>query len=373
MSSRPDTLHAPLHPQNEFRLLQLARSWDDDDDSLTGVLHTFLRSDAPHYQPVSYTWGTQEPSTQLLLKLPEQDRLLRFAIRPNVAALLRQIRSCLGSVYIWIDAICINQEDDNEKGHQVRLMDWVYRNMPAFIWLGEPSDNSDLAMDLIDKVTDAFCYCSHQACKHSVCEDKCIVTGKDGFTFPPGLRIPTNWICLNEKHLPEESNTQIVHSIGELRIPQAVECYCKAPVFTTDAVYDQWGNRMWTEFMPEMYADCPYVPMAPRLSLNVIEQREMATAGIMDVCGMAAWNPIMAKLKTLKAAEEIKRPPSIVASEGKSTPPKVDGGLETKGSAGTRKRKAEKVEVDAVKKAKPVRTSKRLRAKKQTLQPTNQI
>ncbi|TLS21840.1 uncharacterized protein PpBr36_09598 [Pyricularia pennisetigena] len=213
-------------------------------------------------------------------------------------------------------------------------------------------------------------YCSQQACKHPICEHKCIVTGKDGFTFPPGLRIPTNWICLNEKHLPKESNTQMVHSIGELLIPQLVECYCKAPVFSTDAVYDQWGSLMATEFMPQMYADCPYVPLAPRLVLNVIEQREMATAGVMDVAGMAAWDPILAKLKAIMAAEESKRPPPMVASESQSTPPKVDGGLKIRGSAGTKKRKAARVDEDAVKKPKAVRTSKRLRAKKQSPQPT---
>ncbi|TLD07541.1 hypothetical protein PgNI_10091 [Pyricularia grisea] len=198
----------------------------------------------------------------------------------------------------------------------------------------------------------------------------CIVTGKDGFTFHPGLRIPTNWICVNKKHLPEESNTQIIHSIGELLIPQVVECYCKAPVFTTDAVYDQWGNRMATDFMPPMYADCPYVPLAPRLSLNVIEHRGMATAGIIDTAGMAAWSPIMANLQAITAAEETKRSPLMVASERQSTPPKVDGRTKIRSSAGTKKRKAETVEEDAVKKPKPVRTSKRLRAKKQPLQPT---
>ncbi|KAI6589071.1 hypothetical protein MCOR12_008906 [Pyricularia oryzae] len=208
-------------------------------------------------------------------------------------------------------------------------------------------------------------YCSHQACKHPICEDKCIVTGKDGFAFPPGLRIPTNWICLNEKHLPEDSNTQIIHSIGELLIPQVVECYCEEPIFTTDAVYDQWGNRMATEFMPKMYADCPYVPLAPRLSLKVIEQREMATAAIIDVAGMAAWEPIVAKLKAI-TAEGTSQPPPMVASESQSTPAKVNGGLKIRGSAGTKKRKAEAVDQDAVKKPKPVRTSKRLRAKKQS-------
>ncbi|KAI6452817.1 hypothetical protein MCOR22_000598 [Pyricularia oryzae] len=208
-------------------------------------------------------------------------------------------------------------------------------------------------------------YCSHQACKHPICEDKCIVTGKDGFAFPPGLRIPTNWICLNEKHLPEDSNTQIIHSIGELLIPQVVECYCEEPIFTTDAVYDQWGNRMATEFMPKMYADCPYVPLAPRLSLKVIEQREMATAAIIDVAGMVAWEPIVAKLKAI-TAEGTSQPPPMVASESQSTPAKVNGGLKIRGSAGTKKRKAEAVDQDAVKKPKPVRTSKRLRAKKQS-------
>ncbi len=43
---------------------------------------------------------------------------------------------------IWIDAICINQNDNFEKASQVRLMGRIYEHAMGVTWLGPGSDNS---------------------------------------------------------------------------------------------------------------------------------------------------------------------------------------------------------------------------------------
>lgn len=49
-----------------------------------------------------------------------------------------------------MDALLINQIDDEEKTHQVQLMREIYEVASrVVIWLGKASDDSDLAMDLI--------------------------------------------------------------------------------------------------------------------------------------------------------------------------------------------------------------------------------
>jgi hypothetical protein len=49
--------------------------------------------------------------------------------------------------YFWIDAICINQNNDEEKSHQVNHMKDIYTNAIAVIvWLGKASKDSDLVM-----------------------------------------------------------------------------------------------------------------------------------------------------------------------------------------------------------------------------------
>lgn len=57
----------------------------------------------------------------------------------------------------WIDSICINQANFEERRHQVQLMHLIYRQAEqVIVWLGEPSSDSYLAMDFIrflDKTT----------------------------------------------------------------------------------------------------------------------------------------------------------------------------------------------------------------------------
>ncbi|KAK8076826.1 hypothetical protein PG996_002996 [Apiospora saccharicola] len=146
MASASDFRYTPLEdPENCLRLLQLLPGEHNDDD-LHATLTPFQRDAAPEYRPVSYTWGDEEPSSQLLIQNHGQQEWVKFPIRPNLEALLRQVRSSLGAQYIWVDAICINYE----KGHQVRTMDRIYRDKHVFVWLGPLSEDSSQAMDLID-------------------------------------------------------------------------------------------------------------------------------------------------------------------------------------------------------------------------------
>lgn len=150
IDSVPSYTYTPFEdPEHCFRLLQILPECNQG--HLHAVLTSFRRDAAPSYNPVSYTWGTEEPSSMLLIRDHGEQEWSQFAIRPNLEALLRQVRSSLGSVYIWVDAICINQADNLEKGHQVRDMHLIYRDNHLFVWLGAPSDSSTQAMDLIDR------------------------------------------------------------------------------------------------------------------------------------------------------------------------------------------------------------------------------
>ncbi|KAF6822624.1 ankyrin and het domain protein [Colletotrichum musicola] len=74
----------------------------------------------------------------------------RFQIRPNLEGLLRQFSRLPEPKIFWVDAICINQGNNHEKGHQVRNMDKIYKDKDLLVWLGGPTENSDLAIDLIE-------------------------------------------------------------------------------------------------------------------------------------------------------------------------------------------------------------------------------
>jgi hypothetical protein len=52
--------------------------------------------------------------------------------------------------FLWIDAICINQLDQQEKEHQIQVMVKNYGlAMRVVVWLGPAADNSDLALDAL--------------------------------------------------------------------------------------------------------------------------------------------------------------------------------------------------------------------------------
>ena len=88
---------------------------------------------------LSYVWGTSPPDHTLLLNKKS------FEIRANLFAALKAIDnapvgdpSLPPNLWIWIDAICINQDDNEEKSKQVPLMGEIYSQArEVFVWLGD--------------------------------------------------------------------------------------------------------------------------------------------------------------------------------------------------------------------------------------------
>lgn len=84
------------------------------------AVHT--RIDAPAYVTVSYTWGSEEDLECLSVNG------LSMLVRRNCFNALWQLRLHNVKLLIWIDSICINQDDKDEKSNQVRLMGLLYAN-----------------------------------------------------------------------------------------------------------------------------------------------------------------------------------------------------------------------------------------------------
>jgi len=88
----------------------------------------------PQYQAVSYAWGDHMDTQSVRVENVE------IKIRSNLEACLRHLRKSDGKLRLWVDSICINQENDREKSQQVAMMGTIFRSCSsAFIWLGVPS------------------------------------------------------------------------------------------------------------------------------------------------------------------------------------------------------------------------------------------
>ena len=68
----------------------------------------------------------------------------------NLYAALVHLRDHSIERTIWIDAICINQDDEEEKGQQVQSMAKIYAKASGVIvWLGEEAAGNDQALEEI--------------------------------------------------------------------------------------------------------------------------------------------------------------------------------------------------------------------------------
>ena len=100
------------------------------------------------YEALSWCWGNQAEDYAVLIK--KGGKPFRKRVRKELAMALKYLRRAGEGRTLWIDAICINQADPNERNHQVQMMSRVYtRAQQVCIWLGEADTDSDIAIEFI--------------------------------------------------------------------------------------------------------------------------------------------------------------------------------------------------------------------------------
>ena len=129
-------LNSEAHQIRRLRLLA-----GEFDDSLRGALEIVSLDGAPQYEALSYVWGQELASAPMLVSNTE------LPITANLDVALRHLRMCNEERVLWVDAVCINQNDLDEKAQQVRMMRRIYYLAPTVrVWLGPPTHDGDIAM-----------------------------------------------------------------------------------------------------------------------------------------------------------------------------------------------------------------------------------
>jgi hypothetical protein len=106
------------------------------------------------FEALSYVWGDDAPFD----KISVNDGYIY--IRQNLSIALRCLRHASQSRVLWIDAICINQEDLDEKNAQVSLMHKIYSQaQDVVIFLNEPTPlprswNVELAFSMAKRLAE---------------------------------------------------------------------------------------------------------------------------------------------------------------------------------------------------------------------------
>jgi hypothetical protein len=105
------------------------------------------------YEALSWCWGIPNPETDPWILLQDQ----KFSITPNLEAALRHLRDGHGSRLLWVDALCINQVDEQEKAVQVQIMSLIFAfTYTTVIWLGPIDEESSCALRFIQKTAEAM-------------------------------------------------------------------------------------------------------------------------------------------------------------------------------------------------------------------------
>jgi hypothetical protein len=133
-----------LHPDPKFRNTQCTVSVEDA-----------FRCFQPSYEALSYTWGSiQEPRTAYIETAASLaftgDSFATLLISQNLHLALRHLRYAQKSRTLWVDAVCINQNDDRERSAQVRRMGDIYQFATrVLVWLGPEANESGVALSLL--------------------------------------------------------------------------------------------------------------------------------------------------------------------------------------------------------------------------------
>ncbi|CAN9311553.1 unnamed protein product [Alternaria sp. RS040] len=159
--SETEYLYDPIFATSQIRLIEFSEI-QPSSSSVNLSIRTFSLggSEYPSYATLSYVWGSGElskvinisgSSIRITQNLFDVLMALSPTVRPWYAgATADQHRY----QYYWIDAICIDQNNLQERGQQVSLMGEIYsKSTCTLVWLGREYDNSGLAIDLIRKLS----------------------------------------------------------------------------------------------------------------------------------------------------------------------------------------------------------------------------
>lgn len=149
-SSSPSATHpvyssSPLgESPTAIRILEVAEQHDGGATLIRCNLRVVDLADRPRFTALSYVWG--DPANQETIWCCDQP----LRVTRNAWEALRRLRNKFPPLNIWIDAICINQEDESEKSHQIPLMRAIYSSaIYVYVWLGEGNSRTDRAMHFL--------------------------------------------------------------------------------------------------------------------------------------------------------------------------------------------------------------------------------
>jgi hypothetical protein len=135
----------PSLGSDSIRLLRLMPNEDENAPIQCRLQHYPLQKSekGTHlYEALSYVWGSSDTPQSIFIGNRD------LPVTANLYRALLRLRDHTFERILWVDSICINQADEQEKEHQIQSMAKIYGQANrVIVYLGEAADDSDQALE----------------------------------------------------------------------------------------------------------------------------------------------------------------------------------------------------------------------------------
>lgn len=141
-----DYSDTPLNSlRHEIRTLVIHRG--DFSSPISCSLSVVSLDSHPVFDALSYVWGKSFVRHRIKINGAP------LFITTNLYTVLNRLRRAQTTLTLWIDAICINQNDIDERNQQVPLMCRIYSQaLIVIIWLGDADHETEMALNFLERL-----------------------------------------------------------------------------------------------------------------------------------------------------------------------------------------------------------------------------
>ncbi|KAG2420071.1 hypothetical protein HFD88_004869 [Aspergillus terreus] len=225
----PRYQYEPLTRSDEIRVLKLSATKSRIEIRLFHVPVSSHR-----FEALSYVWGKPDQADKAIILNKFGKEIGWIPLTTNLANAMCDLRDAqeLTRKIFWVDQVCINQQDDKEKNHQVGMMRQIYtRSRRVITYLGpsgpEMEEKRGLALlkRVRECVSDATWLQMHEAGSLERIRDKMV----DG--------------SIQFEQLPSDLEIQVDRPLGENEIStRYVE---QGWAWLVRVTYSEWTQRLW--------------------------------------------------------------------------------------------------------------------------------
>lgn len=147
MQNSSTLLYEPLERVRKAIRLLTVFAGREEEALQSHLTHAVLDDPAVVYETISYSWGDATARDPITVDGNVVD------VPASAVAALRCMRRAEGPRVIWIDSICINQTDLDERAYQVGMMADIYRSAKGnLVYLGESDERTRDAFEMAERL-----------------------------------------------------------------------------------------------------------------------------------------------------------------------------------------------------------------------------